>query len=123
MEKVQSLAEFLGTADPKQPGAPVAPAPSPKMTAKAFCKEILNTQQYRESLLRRILLDELPPAVECLLYHYAHGKPIEYVEIKDTTDDVDEMSVEQCENEAMRLLAIARQLRTEGMTGDDASIH
>lgn len=25
-------------------------------------------------------MDELPAAVECLLYHYAHGKPAERVE-------------------------------------------
>lgn len=90
------------------------------MTAAAFSKEILDSVQYRESLLRRIIMDELPPAIEVLLYHYAHGKPVERVEVKDTTDSLEHLTVEQLEEQAMRLAETARQMREQAPVG---SVH
>jgi hypothetical protein len=74
----QSAAQLLGVQDPTDPTAPVSPAP--KLTAKQFCRALLATPQYRESLLRRILMDDLPPAVECKLWEYAYGKPVDRIE-------------------------------------------
>lgn len=112
-DRPQSLAEFLGVADPLRPEAPVTPPPSPKLTVKAFCREILNSPQYRESILRRIIMDELPESIERMLWDRAHGKVVDRVEFKDMTDDVDEFNAEQCEQEALRLLEVARQIRLE----------
>lgn len=80
MEKFESLADFLGVQDPQQPDRPVTDGASAKVSIKAFCADILDSRQYRESILRRIIMDSLPPAVECLLHHYANGKPVEHVE-------------------------------------------
>lgn len=85
----QSAAQLLGVRDPTDPTAPVGPAP--KLTAKQFCHALLATPQYRESLLRRILMDDLPPAIECKLWEYAYGKPPEVVEVK-TTHNLDALS-------------------------------
>jgi hypothetical protein len=79
MEKFQSLADVLGVPDPRQPELPVAPRPD-KITVGDFCHGVLHSTTYRESLMRRILMDSLPPAVECLMYHYAYGKPVERLE-------------------------------------------
>lgn len=80
-DQFQSLADFLGVTDPVTKQEPASDqGPSVDITAKDFSVAILNTKQYRDSLLRRILMDELPPAVEVLLYHYAHGKPTEKLE-------------------------------------------
>jgi hypothetical protein len=91
---MQSLADVLGVQDPIKPGEPVAPAPSPKLTAKAFCKDILNSREYRESIMRRVIMDELPPAIECMLWDRAHGKTVERVEVKDRTESLEDLTPE-----------------------------
>jgi hypothetical protein len=123
VEKFQSLADFLGVQDPAKPDLPAQPAPSPKVTAKAFCKEILQTREYREALLRRIVMDELPPAVECMLWDRAHGKTVDKVEVKDTTDPLEELTIEQLEERAMRLLEAARGMRKQDDERSEHSVH
>lgn len=108
---MKSLADFLGVIDPKDPNKPLSSAPSPKVTAKSFSREVLNSAEYRQSLLQRIMLGELPPHVECLLYHYAYGKPVERVEVEDVTPSIDNMTAEQCEQRALYLAALARKMR------------
>jgi len=115
---MKTLAETLGVIDPRRPDAPVPKAK--KLTAKAFSEEILNSDEYRSALLCRILMHTLPPQIESLLYHYAYGKPVEHVEVKDVTDPLEEFSAEQCEKRALQLLEVARQLRAqESLSNDD----
>ena len=111
MEKLPSLADFLGVPDPIPSGAPDVPPLSAKFTARDFCRGVLNSPEYRQSLRNRIILGELPSAIECMIWDRAAGKVVEKVEIKDMTDPLDDCSVEQLEDRALRLLAIARQLR------------
>jgi hypothetical protein len=113
MEKEQSLAEFLGVVDPLRPEDPKTNPPPKTLTVSDFCKEVLSSTQYRESLLRRIIMGELPPAIEQLLYHYAHGKPTEKVEIKDTTNQLEDMTIEQLEQRAVFLVEVARRMKDE----------
>jgi len=104
-----TLPQVLGVPDPSNPSAPVADAP--KLTAKLLSRAMLATPQYRESLLRRILMDELPPAVECKLWDYAYGKPVERVEVLDTTTPLTKLSAQALEERAAALVTLARQLR------------
>jgi len=122
VEKVQTLAEFLGTIDPRCPEVLPAPSSSHKLTAKEFARGVLNTTEYRESLLRRVLLDELPPAVELWLLNTAHGKPVERVEVTDVPQDLDDLSIEQLEERALRTLEFVRRHRQEDNPAD-SSIH
>jgi hypothetical protein len=81
MEKLQSLAEFLGVQDPLQPEAPIAlPDAHAEMDDADFCKGVLASTQYRESILRRVLTDSLPPGVETMLWERAHGRVAQRVE-------------------------------------------
>ena|SRR2546423_947900 len=104
--KSQTLAEFLGSSDD-----PVAY--EPPRDVKSFCRGILSSREYRASLLDRITLGTLSPAIECRLYDYAYGKPIERFEVKDTSDPLDDLSAAQLEDRALRLLEVARQLRSD----------
>ena len=117
---MKSLAEHLGVIDPRQPDD--APRPKPtKKQIREFCAEILASDEYRASLLRRIFLDELPPAIEALIYHYAHGKPVEKMEVHQTTASLEELSAEQLEQRAMFLVECARRMRiNEDSTDEDA---
>lgn len=83
----------------------------PKLTVKDFCRGVLNSQEYRESLYRRVLLDELPPAVECMMWDRAWGKVVDKVEFKDTTDTLANLTVEQLETRALYLVEVARRMR------------
>lgn len=113
---------MLGVADPQQPDAVVqVTAKNFRLTAKAFCKEILDSRQYRESLLRRIITDSLPPAVEQLLYYYANGKPVDRIEVKETTNDLSELTPAQLEQRIAHLASVARSLQTK-TTNDDVAV-
>jgi len=80
---MESLADFLQLDGPT-PSAPRQDASadpySGTATIKEFAEKVLNSQEYRASLHRRIILDELPAQIEALLYYYAAGKPTERVE-------------------------------------------
>jgi hypothetical protein len=84
-----------------------------KLQAKSFCRDLLASPEYRASLLRRIILDELPPAVECKLMDYAWGKPVERVAITHEQEDLRALTEEQL---LVRLDDARRQL-IERQTG------
>lgn len=111
----KSLAESLGVTDfaAQDEHSGVADGPLLKVTVKTFCKGVLNSPEYRNSLLRRIMLDELPPAVECMLWDRAEGKVVNHLEVKDTTNTLEAMTVEQLEDRALFLAEVARRLRSE----------
>lgn len=73
---VQSLAEFLGTASQLESSY----VDCTDLTVRDFCRGVLQSREYRQSVLDRITLGLLPPAVECKMYDYAYGKPPDRVE-------------------------------------------
>ena len=56
-----------------------------KATAEAqqAAAAIVDDPQYRQQLKDRALKGELPPAIETMLWHYAHGKPPEELRVGD----------------------------------------
>lgn len=79
-EAEPSLADLLEVFDPDQPARP-----TPNITikpARQLCLDILNSREYRESLHRRLITDTLPAQVECRLFEYAYGKPVDRVEVR-----------------------------------------
>jgi len=48
--------------------------------AKAFCTSLVNDKRYKANLRKRLRKGEAPPAVECMVWYYAAGKPKERVE-------------------------------------------
>lgn len=119
---MKTLADALDLNNP-QPAAS-KPDSGPK-TAKAISKDLLNSIEYRQSLIRRIETDTLPAAVECKLYEYAYGKPVDRVEVKDVTANLEEMSSEELESRAMALATLARRMRegSETDTTDKPKVH
>lgn len=108
---MKTLADSLGI---KTPDADTTKSPSPsKISAKTLAKGILESNEYKRSLERRITTDTLPPAVECKLYDYAYGKPVDKVEIKDTTNRLEAMSNDQLMAHLEALRAKAASLSTK----------
>ena len=48
--------------------------------ARDACAELVDDPEYRRRLGERLRGGELSPAVECMLWHYAKGKPKEEVQ-------------------------------------------
>jgi hypothetical protein len=97
---------------------------SDKASVKDFARDILNSAQYRLSVLRRIVLDDLPPAVEIMLYAYAYGKPVDRLEVTDKTARK-ELTPEAIAIRAKRLQEIANLLAEEEATppSEEGSVH
>lgn len=118
MSEPKSLAEFLGVPDPNatpeaRASAAAAARASRRASIKEFCRSILDSPEYHASIVRRIDNDELPPVIELAMYHYAHGKPVERMEI-DTDPKggrLEELSVDQLESRIKHLALLAREHR------------
>lgn len=108
---MKSLAEHLGIVIS---GEPHPDEPSDEellgMSVRDFARGILRSRDYRRSILQRVHMGTLPPAVEVLLYHYAEGKPVDKLEVRDTTS-VAEMSVEELEQRALTIASMVRDAR------------
>jgi len=53
-----------------------------KVTAEAkACNELVDDRTYRVALRKRLIAGELAPAVECMLWWYAKGKPTERLDL------------------------------------------
>jgi hypothetical protein len=51
--------------------------------ARSFCASVVDDVVYQNRLRRRALAGTLSPALECMLWHYAKGKPTDTVKILD----------------------------------------
>ena len=117
---MKTLADVLGVPDPNdETTSHQSVAPAPKLSAKKFCRQVLESAEYRASLLRRIILDELPPAVECKMYEYAYGKPIARVELEDKTRALESVSLEELQARARTIDAYIQTLMTSTPVLDD----
>jgi hypothetical protein len=76
MPRVETLAGFLGTDQADLS----APTELPQLTVKEFCQGVLESREYRQSVITRIALGTLPAALELRMYDYAYGKPPDKVE-------------------------------------------
>lgn len=93
------------------------------LTGQEFCKGVVNSRQYRQSIINRILSQDLPSAIECRLLDHAWGKPPDRLEVNDTTVRLDELSAEELEERALKLASRARQLRMNSVSsGDDDGV-
>ena len=119
---MESLADFLERASLQGP-SPLPSVGLRRVSIRELTRGILSSQEYRQSVVDRIKLGTIPAAVELVWYYYAEGKPTERVEIKDVTDDVDEMDAQACEREAERLTELARALRLESESSLEHSVH
>lgn len=57
------------------PGRPKGVPNRVTTEARSACAEVVDDPVYRERLKARLLAGKLPPALECLVWHYAKGKP------------------------------------------------
>jgi hypothetical protein len=116
---MKTIYDALQIEDPSQPDAPREPVP--KLTVKDFCRGILESREYREALMQRIIMHALPAAVECMLYDRAYGKTVDKLEVKDTTNPLIDATPVDLEKRGEFLLEVARQLRQRDTDEDPPS--
>jgi hypothetical protein len=54
--------------------------------AREFCASIVDDVEYQTTVRRRAIEGTLSPAVECMLWYYAKGKPKESVDVAGATE-------------------------------------
>jgi hypothetical protein len=54
--------------------------------AKTVCNRLVDDPVYQATLQRRLRAGKLAPAVECMLWHYAKGKPKEQIEVDGSVE-------------------------------------
>lgn len=66
------------------PGRPKGSLNKTTREIKDAARALLEGPEYVRNRLKRLEEGKLPPAVECLLYHYAYGKPRETLAVEGT---------------------------------------
>ena len=82
------------------------------LLAKLDCLAMVEDPIYRARLLEDLRNRDLRPAVECMLWYYAKGKPKELVEHSGTLSLQEELSALSTEELRARALDIAAMLST-----------
>ena len=69
------------------------------MEVKAACLEFVSDPTYLARLKVRLIAGKLAPAMECMLWHFAYGKPTEERQHRHTVDLAEILSGEFSEGE------------------------
>lgn len=83
---------------------------------KLSCLEMIEDPLYRKQLLKDLRARKLRPAVECMLWYYAKGKPKEMVEHSGTLSLQEELSSLSAEQLRARALEVARMISQDTST-------
>lgn len=117
-EKFQSLAEFLGVADIKEPTRPVEPVG--ELSAKEFCEHVLNSPEFRTYIRNGIVLGDLPSQVIVRIMDIGWGKPTEHIDLSTSTD-LDHLTPQAVREKLERVQRMLRLLEFSQQDEDEAS--
>ena len=92
--------------------------------SKEFAKAILDTREFREYIIDGLRRRDLPSSVMLRLMDYAEGwgKPVEKVEVKDTTP-VSDLTLDQIRERAAFYTTVINSLSEEEDEGTGDSVH
>lgn len=80
--------------------------------AREFAREFVESEEYRESLIDRIRLHDLPPQVEVMLWMYAYGRPSDKVQPEHDARDLARLATSELFEKAQALMDQVRELET-----------
>ena len=93
------------------PGRPKGRKSDAVLAAEEFARSIVESDEYRELVWKRLRAGILPPAVEVLLHHYAHGKPTDRVELSGA------------DGEPLEVIACVRRVIVDPQERDTSVVH
>jgi len=95
----------------------------PEVSAQDFCKHIVASPEFRMYLMNGILEGSLPGAVIGRIMDHAWGKPVERLEVKDTTD-MDDLPIEAVQERIDFLQDTLRRLQVVKISdAEQAGVH
>jgi hypothetical protein len=94
-------------------GRPPGSANKVDKYTKATVLEMIEDPEYLHKLRKRLILGKLRPAVECMLWYYAKGKPKEMVEHSGNVSLQQELTQLSVEELRTRALAVASMLKQQ----------
>lgn len=103
-------------------GRPVGSLNKTTREAREAARRILDSPEYKASIMRRIGNDTLPPAVEVMLWNYRYGKPKENVSVSfEEVEALAGATDEQLESRVHGLLQMVREVREAQKKAKEAS--
>lgn len=111
---METLAEALGLVVTRENGTDIQTVALDSkaladMPVEEFCRTVLQSAEYRLSILERVSRGALAPAVETRLMDYAWGKPVERVEHKIERKPAAELSNHELAAELEQVLLEIRK--------------
>lgn len=127
MEKVQSLAEYLGV--DSSDGLQAEP-PGPRLEdisdPKEFAHAVLNSQEFRSYIVSGLVLGNVPGFTGILtrLMDHAWGKPVERLVVQDATERLEDLTPEVVQAKLERVQKMLRLVQfTHSKEEHGASVH
>lgn len=87
------------------------------MTASEFSEAVLNSPDFRRYIVSGLKLGELPAAVVCKLMDYGWGKPVERLEVRDTTEQLDALTPDEITQRLERVQYLLLLVKSGHATG------
>lgn len=107
MERIQSLAEYLGIEQAAVPGGGV-PHLEDIADAKEFARAVLASREFRSYIVNALTFGELPPAITCRLMDHAWGKPTQRIDIDERSLHLEDLTPEVLEGKLERVQRMLR---------------
>lgn len=79
---------------------------------KQLFSQMLDTTAYRRAVYVRLVTGQLPAALECKILDHVMGKPIDRIEIADTTKNIDSLTLEELHERQSRTIAAMQKIIT-----------
>lgn len=124
MDRPRSLADVLGIPDPSIVDGPrelPASVNFDTLTGKDFARAVLDSADFRRYIVAGLAAGDLAPAVLTRLMDHGWGKPVEKFEVKDTTNPLENQSIEQLKERAAFLMRVINALEDDDQPR--ASVH
>lgn len=101
------------------PGRPKGQIDKKNLEIRNAAREIVEDPEYRRMLKIRLQVGEAPH-METLLWHYAYGKPVDRVEVKEVVGDFEGATAEELR---ARALEIARRIQEPTPDSPEEAVH
>lgn len=113
----QSLADYLGTSDSTAAPDAETPPAAASLKGKEFAQAVLDSQEFRDYIVASLKLGEIPSVIVVRMMDYAWGKPVERLEVHDST--LDELTPDLVKSKLLRVQRMLQLLDGSDAGNDD----
>jgi hypothetical protein len=101
----------IETTRPNKGGRPKGSVNLSTLLIRTFCREIVESEAYRDNFRERAITGKLPPVLEQMMWAYGYGKPKEHLDIHVARVDPDlaALTLDALEEKMKQLVAGLRE--------------